>query len=419
MFREMLTTGKKVVREANPRVTLHIEPQYQYSLDLNDTLNYQERDDQLVGTLHRFATENVDVDARLLTHDTTPIYTAESIGLKAQVIPEDWLLPPESDEQQKKISTLQWEVGRLRRAEPHFDIRFLDTTGDEAKHLEARLDIYEPLTSEEVNDLVDELRRLHPLATDFGPPKTKHPLAAQMSQFSMLTRQVRGEVYRPPSDERVAKYRDEAYPDWVRRCEQMLLVLHHQLQRQQPIIGFCFSAENCGTRPAASALVTIEAHGGFKTMAARKSKDSQPIRLPSPPKPPRGIWRNPLDLDLGTVATPSIYDPGGLVDSLRPAPSRDPNEFYYKSDKPLSPAASISLSCEQWRHADGRKDFLGEIWVSPGSGAVKGALKLRIQAENLSEPAEKTIPVRIQSKNISSYPEALRLVNLVRYTKTD
>ena len=416
-FRKMRPSGVKVVRDANPRVTLNVQPQHKYSSELADTLNYEERDDQLVGTLHRFVKENPDTDARLLTHDTTPLYTAESVGLKAETIPAGWLLPPERDEQQKKIGALQEEVKQLRRAEPLFDIRFLDTTGDEAKNFEAHLDLYEPLTGEEVSDLMDPLRGLHPMTTDFGPPKTKHPLAAQMSQISELSCRVSGHVYSPPSDEKVAKYRNEAYPDWLRRCEQMLLVLHYQLQRQQPIIGFCFSAENCGTRPAASALVTIEARGGFQTMAARHSKDSQPIRLPSPPKPPQGNWRNPFDFDLGTVTTPSIFDPGGLVDSLRPAPSRDPNEFYYKSDKPLSPADSISLSCEQWRHADGQKDFLGEIWVPPGSGEVNGALKLRIQAENLSGPAERTIPVRIQTKSINCYPKAMRLVKLVENKK--
>ena len=107
MFREMRPSGQKVVREEGPRVTLHVEPRHQYSAELGDTLNYEERDDQLVGTLHRFAKENPEGDARLLTHDTTPLYTAEGIGLKAEMIPENWLLDPERDEQTKKVDVLQ------------------------------------------------------------------------------------------------------------------------------------------------------------------------------------------------------------------------------------------------------------------------------------------------------------------------
>ena len=423
MFRKMRPKGEKVVREGKPRVTLHVEPRHQYSAELADTLNYEERDDQLVGTLHRFAKENPDADARLFTHDTTPLYTAEGIGLKAEPIPDDWLLEPERDEQTKKVETLERENARLRRSEPSFDIRFLDTAGSWAESFEVHLDLYDPLTNEEVGELMDRLRRLHPMKTDFGPPKGGHPLGAQLSQTLELGGLAAGRVYHAPSDEKVAKYRDEAYPGWLSGCERMLSVVHHLLQRQRPIPRFCFSVENGGTRPAAGALVTIEAHGKFRTMAARDSNDSEPIRLPSPPTPPRGKWRNPFDFDFDydfrTPLGPALFPEESLVDALRHAPPRDANEFYHKSDRPLAPADSFSLGCEQWRHADGRKDFSGEISVAPESGNVEGALKLRIQAENLSEPAVRTVPVRIRTRSVGSYATAVGLVDLVGKGQAD
>ena len=298
MFRRMRLTGEKIVREEKPRVTLHVEPRHQYSAELADTLNYEERDDQLVGTLHRFAKENPDADARLLTHDTTPLYTAEGIGLKAETIPDNWLLEPERDEQAKKVEALQQEVGRLRRAEPSFDIRFLNTTGSDTESFEVELELYDPLTEEEVSELMGKLRRRHPMRTDFGPPGARHPLGAQLSQTLRPGRLAGTDVYHAPSDEKVAKYRDEAYPDWLSSCEQKLLVLHYLLQQQQPIPRFCFSVVNAGTRPAAGALVTIEAHGKFRTMAARDSNDSKAIRLPSPPTPPQGELAQSIRLRL-------------------------------------------------------------------------------------------------------------------------
>ena len=415
MFRGMRTTGEKVVREEGPQVTLYVEPEHQYSAELAETLNYEERDDQLVGTLHRFAKDNPDADARLLTHDTTPLYTAEGIGLKAEAIPDDWLLDPERDEQAKNVDALQREVARLRRAEPAFDIRFLDTTESDAERFEVDLTIYDPLTKEEVAELMERLRRRHPMKTDFGPPKAQNPLGTQLSQTLELGRFAGGRVYHAPSDEKVAKYRDEAYPDWLSSCEQMLLVVHHLLQQREPVAKFCFSVLNGGTRPAAGALVTVEAHGRFRTMAARNSNDSEPIGLAAPPKPPQGTWRNPFDFDYDfrTAIDPSVFAGESLVDALRPEPPRDPNEFYHKSESPLAPAASFSLSCEQWRHADGRKGFFGEVSVPPGSGDVEGALTLRIQAENLSEPAVRTVPVRIRTRNVSSHASAVRLLELV------
>ena len=110
MFGNMLSTGSKVVRESSPRVTLHVEPGHQYSLKLSDQLDYSERDDQLVGIVHRFAKEKPGEDVRLLTRDTIPLYRAKGLQLKAERIEEAWLLPPENDESQKQIAALKDEI---------------------------------------------------------------------------------------------------------------------------------------------------------------------------------------------------------------------------------------------------------------------------------------------------------------------
>ena len=417
LFRKMRPTGERVVRDKQPRVTLHVEPEHQHSTDLAETLNFEERDDQLVGTLHRFVKENPDADARLLTHDTTPLYTAESVGLKAVAIPDEWLLDPERDEQAKKVDALQREVTQLRRAEPSFDIRFLDKTGRDAETFEIDVDVYDPLTAEEVAELMGRLRALYPMKTHFGPPMGGgNALDTQMSGSPGLGGLLGGRVYDEPSESKVAKYRDVAYPGWLSECEQMLLLLHHLLQQREPNNRFCFSVLNDGTRPAAAALVTIEARGNFRTMTARASNNPEPIRLPAAPAPPRGKWRNPFDFahDLRTMADhASLFPQKSLVDALRPPRARDSNRFYPKSDGLLTPANSFSLECEQWRHADGRKDFYGDVSVPPGSADVEGVLRLRIQAENLSEPAVRTVPVRIRTRNIGSHASAVRLLELV------
>ena len=79
MFREMLNEGYKLVHTGSPRVALSIEPHHRYSKDLEDRLNYQERDDQLVGIAYEFAHRNRTCEVRLLTHDTTPLYTARGL----------------------------------------------------------------------------------------------------------------------------------------------------------------------------------------------------------------------------------------------------------------------------------------------------------------------------------------------------
>ena len=86
-FRQMRGQSHKVVHAQSPRVVLSVEPQHTYSQDLADRLNYAERDDQLIGTIHQFARSNPTSDVRLLTHDTIPLYTAQGLDLTADQIP--------------------------------------------------------------------------------------------------------------------------------------------------------------------------------------------------------------------------------------------------------------------------------------------------------------------------------------------
>ena len=95
MFREMLNDKYKVVHDSGPCVKLSVEPQHQCSKDLEDRLNYQERDHQLIGTAYEFAQCHPSEEVHLLVHDTIPIYTARSLGLMVDVIPDEWLLAPE------------------------------------------------------------------------------------------------------------------------------------------------------------------------------------------------------------------------------------------------------------------------------------------------------------------------------------
>ena len=71
-------------------------------------------------------------------------------------------------------------------------------------------------------------------------------------------------VFRPATHEEIEQYRDEDYPRWLERCEETLRAYHRTLQAETSVLGFAFLAENSGTRPAADALVTIEARGGFE-----------------------------------------------------------------------------------------------------------------------------------------------------------
>ena len=89
MFREMFGQTHKLVHARYPRVVLSVEPRHTPAPDLAGRLNYQERDHQLLGTVHAFARSNPSSEVRLLTHDTTPLYTARGLDLTANEISDD------------------------------------------------------------------------------------------------------------------------------------------------------------------------------------------------------------------------------------------------------------------------------------------------------------------------------------------
>ena len=198
MFREMLGQTHRVVHAQSPRVVLSVEPQHTYAQDLADRLNYAERDDQLIGTIHLFARSNPSSDARLLTHDTIPLYTARGLGLTADQISDDWLLPPETMETERKMAALEAENSRLKAAEPSFSIRCEDQSDTTVERYHASYTWYEPLTEGEVDGLMQRLKARFPLATDFGSREpAERPVPPTLANRLFQTRQ----VFTPATDE--------------------------------------------------------------------------------------------------------------------------------------------------------------------------------------------------------------------------
>ena len=433
MFREMLGQTHKVVHAQSPRVVLSVEPQHTYAPDLADRLNYAERDDQLIGTVHQFARSNPSSDARLLTHDTIPLYTARGLDLTADQIPDDWLLPPETTETERKMAALEAENSRLKAAEPSFSIRCEDQSNTTVERYHASYTSYQPLTEAEVDGLMQRLKTRFPLATDFGSKEpAERPAPPSLANRFFQTKQ----VFTPATDEEIEKYRNEDYPQWLVHCEETLRAHHRTLQSETPMLGFAFLAENSGRRPAADALVTIEARGGFEispppfddTDEDREGNDEasgsrESGALPPPPVAPCGRWRtlNPLGRSLQGISRiayphPDILTRPPALPLLNPPAARDPNAFYYKPRRPAEPKATFALECAQWRHDNEAEPFVGEIHVPTHQDAAEGLLTCRIQAANLSKSVSRRIPVRIAIAHVSAFESARSMVEALHHT---
>ena len=444
MFRKMLDTGQMSVSTKRPRVVLSVEPQHIYSQNLKERLNYQERDDQLVGTVYEFARNNPDKDVRLLTHDTTPLFTARSLDLKADMIPDSWLLQPENSEIEKELVTLRDENARLKRAEPSISIRCMDQSSSKVERYCTSYIWFEPPTDEQIDELMQRLKTRFPMEIDFG---SRDPAERTVKETGFDVILGVKEVFTPVTEEEIVKYRDEDYPQWLSDCEHILRNLYRTLQSETPVLDFTFLAENIGTRPATDALVTIEAHGNFQIQppprddqddeSEDKDVDLGYVKnkvLPKPPVAPCGQWERTIGghpigaQDALSALARTLQNIQGLSPRLNhiidtpllhtpnlQLPSHDANAFYHKSGRPKIPQSSFSLECDQWRHDDIEKPFVGEIHVPIDQDTIEGALVCRIQAANLSKPENKRIPVRIAITRISAFENAQEIVeNLLK-----
>lgn len=408
LFRRIINSeqGYELIHESKPQVKLLVDPTYQPSSDLRDQLDYNEIDDQIVGCVHTFQARNPEADVRLLTCDTGPMASAQMCSLPFVEIPDDWLLPPESNEAEKEITKLREEVKRYRKTEPQFEISCLNQNGDDINSFEFESVCYEPLTETEISELMHKLTCQFPLVTDFGELEQKRRNPKNLPNH-LLGKE---EVFTPSSQQEISKYTEKDYPEWVKKCRHLLEQLHLYLEKQHLPVIFSFSAVNTGTRPGKSALVTITAKGNFQTRPPQieetddeesEQNDLNKIPcLPPPPKPPKGKWttRDSFLNDLfnqpviGQIRSPELFEMPDLTDRFNF--QRDPNEFFYKPEHTTEPAASFSLECAQWRHGMDAEIFEGEICFGRDIQVVSGVLECLIQAENLSSPIKKTIKVR-------------------------
>ena len=145
---------------------------------------------------------------------------------------------------------------------------------------------------------MERLKERFPAQADFRPRESAE---RDVRQFGIHIRGINQE-FTPVTYGEIKKYRDEAYPQWLEHCEEVLRNYHRTLQGQAPVLRFVFLAENRGTRPAADALITIEAQGTFQIKPPAWGEDDsgdegeglkkkRTALLPSPPSAPRGRWQ--------------------------------------------------------------------------------------------------------------------------------
>ena len=228
----------------------------------------------------------------------------------------------------------------------------------------------------------------------------------------------------PPSDELIAKYRDELYPKWLEEIRNILEHLHETLAGGQTSMVVGIALTNVGTRPAVSAEVRIGAQGPlWMSVDATTEKVEPELTLPSPPASPKGQWEiDSLGASLRSAtamfAGPDRYPDSLLTSSIygRNFPSlenttRDPHAFYWGNRIAIKENAPVTASCSEWRHAEMPEEFWIKVEAATTEYPVTGAMHVEVHAGNLSDPIRKSYAVTINAVEESCICEAERLVN--------
>lgn len=419
-FRELLLSGKKQfeIRSEKPLVRLALRQEIKWDPTLSDRLSYTERDDQLVGCAHQFATENPSFDVRLLTHDTGPMTSADMVGLGFEAIPDVWLLAPEPDETEKRLNATLAELARLKKTEPEFEISI---DGQEKSHATLNFEVqyHSALLPEQITELTALITTHCPKAEDFGPVMPEERDVTLPFGFRFGT-----ETFTPASPEEIQNY-EKQYSDWIIECKRQLEDLHTSLNRDLVWPRVLVICKNAGSRPAEHALISFEADGAFAIMPFEAPRQSdtegpKPLIFAVPPSPPKGSWRSSIQaaqglLDMMSANTFPLENRIGDFNSIHSfsRDRHDPNAFYYRPSKPKLPTDSYSLECTQWRHQGEDEHFETTLHVPLDPNNVQGALRIRIEAANLTTPLSQHYPVRVTVKAVSVYDAAKRIVDLL------
>ena len=413
MFRKILVDGREfeLVREENPRVKICIDPTLTPDLKIKDQLDYNDIDDQLVGCVHSFRERFPNRDVRLLTHDAGPMASAKMLELQFVPILDDWLLPPENSKIERKNQRLQEELAKVKRGEPQFEIIFVDDDQIEIGSLDFELFEFQPLTENEIAELIGSIKVAIPNANENG--LSENTVRFFKNLLSISTRN--SDVGMSMTNHEISEHIDKEYPKWINRCEYMLRHLHFMLESESRPTTFSLSARNVGTRPGKDILLTFVAEGNFKICPPQNAhisnnsmEQANSEKFPSISPPPATLKgkldkRNMVALDSRLTNFPfngsqtELFRGNEPLGPLRPNFSNhqfEPNKFYYTQQCSSIPAETFSLECKQWRHGGNAKVFCGELCFDQDSREIGGILKCSIEAENFSTPVNQSILVK-------------------------
>jgi rRNA-processing protein FCF1 len=412
LFAEMLASGNSLVlRDSGPRVTLRFAPLLPPKREAGQMLDLTRPDDRLIDEVMRFRL--TEPTAQILSGDTGMKLRAPRHGVPVIPVPESWLLPPEKDERDLKINSLEVQVAALQSTEAMMSLSFMSENGLSLKAIDGSMAVYPDLTNTDIDQLIEAIQQVCPEVKAFEPPRES--AAAQLGVLSNFF-EAMGK-YRVPTAEQISAYQ-AAYKKWIEKLREQFEQLGSLLNVRQQLRKFKVSLANTSSRPADLVLVELKVHGEATLLAsvrndvpdliAHASKLPEQVTLSAPPKPPKGEFmyeaftRNSVfgfdQMDFATQLRSHMPNPVGIHPSIQ---KRDRHEFYRRETN-KKPKAAASFACEEFRHQQASEVF--NLWVFvPIQNNAKARLHVRASARNMAVPVDLYVPIDLERESRSTY----------------
>lgn len=291
--------------------------------------------------------------AIVFSHDTGPRISARRCGLTAKAPPEDWFLPSEQTDEEKRVRKLERDLARARANEPMIRAAFvdLDCPADQ-------IEMVVPILSSLDSDLA---KRIASAYLNDNPPY-RIVATSDLYRFSAISgAYTHGDK---------ADY-DDKYERFRQSVEEYFGMLHERVRYISRAQSLSYLVQNDSSVTAEGLRIQVSIEGDAYLLAEDAERELGSVLLPKPPERPEpfSMLYVPTELPINNV--PPIPEP------------RDPTAFYWFK-RPEGGATSSALQCQDFRATELFED---DIWIQVnGELPFESVVHMRITATNLPEP---------------------------------
>lgn len=321
------------------------------------SLQPQQQDDHLILSLYNFSKRQVDDDCRLVTNDTGPKFKAKRLGLALQVLPAEYLLPPEVDETAKENVELKKEIQRLNHRVPKVKLTFADDNEKTAFRL--------PLSMPDLQSYLKPKILLNHHQHKLMPEREKDPFKNPAILIETVS-QARNSL----NSYYIEKY-NKSLIEYRTHFEEYLTELYKEELRNSLSIALTFKLSSIGNTPAEDLDVIFEFP---KDVIIIEEKN-----LPASPKEPEVPE---LD-DFNAISLAAAIGPFNFK-STEKLSLRDLGESEIIKGDPQK----VKFHLEQLKH--GQDSKLRKLFIQfPDSASIRNfSICYKIQISNLTTEIE-------------------------------